>query len=93
MPVIANPILAVPCIVAPMICGLIAWYAVSLGLVSAPFIEVPWVMPGFLGAILSTQDWRSLVLFVVNFCVSGAVWLPFLRYTDKHKEFAKQSKK
>lgn len=93
LPVIANPILAIPCIVAPMICGLIAWFAVSWGLVSAPFIEVPWVMPGFLGAILSTQDWRSLLLFAVNFCISGAVWLPFLRYTDKKMNVGEQAKK
>ncbi|MGM9992689.1 MAG: PTS sugar transporter subunit IIC [Candidatus Bruticola sp.] len=83
LPVIANPILAVPCILAPMICGVVAWFAVSRGLVSAPFIEVPWVMPGFLGAVLSTQDWRSLILFILNFLISGLVWLPFLRYTDK----------
>ncbi|MGM9999319.1 MAG: PTS sugar transporter subunit IIC [Candidatus Bruticola sp.] len=83
LPVIANPVLAVPCIIAPMICGAVAWFAVSRGLVGAPFIEVPWVMPGFLGAILSTQDWRSLILFVVNFVISGFIWLPFLRYTDR----------
>ncbi len=93
LPVIANPILAIPCIAAPMICGLIAWCAVSWGVVGAPFIEVPWVMPGFLGAILSTQDWRSLLLFAVNFCVSGVVWWPFLRYTDKQMDLSCQSKK
>lgn len=93
LPVIANPILAIPCIAAPMICGLIAWCAVSWGIVGAPFIEVPWVMPGFLGAILSTQDWRSLLLFAVNFCVSGVVWWPFLRYTDKQMDLSCQSKK
>ncbi len=92
LPVIANPLLAVPCILAPMICGLIAWYAVSWGWVGAPFIEVPWVMPGFLGAILSTQDWRSLLLFAVNFSVSGVVWWPFLRYADKQTDLDSQPK-
>ena len=79
MPVVANPLLAIPCILAPLACGVIAWFAVSSGLVSAPFIEVPWVLPCFLGAPLSTQDWRSIVLVGVNFCVSGAIWYPFMR--------------
>ena len=86
LPVIANPVLAIPCIAAPMICGITAWFAVSLGWVCAPLIEVPWVMPGFLGAILSTQDWHSLVLFAVNFCISGVIWWPFLKYTDSQEK-------
>ena len=85
MPVVANPLLAIPCILAPLACGVIAWFAVSGGLVSAPFIEVPWVLPCFLGALLSTQDWRSIILVAVNFCVSGAIWYPFLRaYTGRN---------
>ncbi|MDO5297090.1 MAG: PTS transporter subunit EIIC [bacterium] len=85
MPVVANPLLAIPCILAPLVCGVIAWLAVSGGLVSAPFIEVPWVLPCFLGAPLSTQDWRSIILVAVNFCVSGGIWYPFLRvYTNRN---------
>lgn len=79
LPVVANPVLAVPCILAPLSCGVVAWFAVSGGLVQAPFLEVPWVVPGFLGALLSTQDARALVLFAVNFALSAAIWFPFLR--------------
>lgn len=88
LPVIANPILALPCIIAPMLCGLTSWYAVTLGMVSAPFLEVPWVMPCFLGALLSTQDLRSLILLGVNLAISAAVWYPFLRYTDRRSRAA-----
>lgn len=88
IPVVANPLLAIPCVVAPIICGIIAYFAVASGLVSAPFIEVPWVMPCFLGAILSTQDWRSLVLLAVNFAVSGCIWYPFLRIYKARLESA-----
>lgn len=79
LPVVANPILAIPCIVAPVVCGVVAWFAVSWGIVSPPFIEVPWVLPCFLGALLSTQDLRSLLLLLVNFVLSGLIWYPFLR--------------
>ena len=79
VPIVANPLLAIPCVLAPLVCGFIAWVTISGGLVSPPFIEVPWVLPCFLGAPLSTQDWRSLVLLAVNFVVAGAIWYPFLR--------------
>lgn len=83
MPVVANPLLAVPCILAPLACGLTAWFAVSWGLVTAPFIEVPWVLPCYLGALLSTQDWRSLVLVTLNLAISCVIWYPFLRVYEK----------
>lgn len=86
LPVVANPLLAIPFIVAPVVCGLVAFFAVSAGLVGKPFIEVPWVMPCFLGAPLSTQDWRALVLLAVNLAISGAIWLPFLKAYERRLE-------
>lgn len=91
LPVIANPLLAIPCLLAPLACGFCAWVAVSSGWVQAPFIEVPWVMPGFLGAWLSTQDWRSLLLFTFNFFLSGLIWYPFLRWSSASGEFTPSS--
>lgn len=84
MPVVANPLLAIPCILAPLACGTLAWFALEAGYVSPPFLEVPWVLPCFLGAPLSTQDWRSLVLLALNLLVAGAIWHPFLKvYTQR----------
>jgi len=88
LPVVANPLLAIPCVAAPLVCGTVAWFAVSSGLVSAPFIEVPWVMPCFLGALLSTQDLRSLVLLGLNFCLGAAIWWPFLKAYEHRLEQA-----
>lgn len=79
VPVVANPILAIPFVLAPLACGTIAFLSISLGLVSKPFLEAPWVLPCFLGAILSCQDFRALLLVLVNLAVSGAIWYPFLK--------------
>ena len=79
LPVVANPVLAIPCILAPMACGVVAWFAVHGGLVSPPFLEVPWVVPCFLGALLSTQDLKSLLLQAFNFGLAAAIWWPFLK--------------
>ena len=78
-PVVLNPIFAVPFVVAPVVCSVVAYLAMQMGLVGRPFIEVPWVLPCFLGAPLSCGDGRALVLLLVCMGLSGLIWWPFLR--------------
>ncbi|MBI2265667.1 MAG: PTS sugar transporter subunit IIC [Armatimonadetes bacterium] len=83
VPIVANPILAIPFVLAPVTAGIISFVAVSAGLVGRPFIEVPWVLPCFIGAPLATQDLRSLVLLGINLGVSTMIWLPFLKAHER----------
>ncbi len=83
LPVVANPILAVPFILAPIICGITAFFAFNMNLITRPFIEVPWVMPAFLGAPLCTQDGRAFILLMLNITISAVIWYPFLRAYEK----------
>lgn len=83
LPVVANPILAIPFIVSPLACATTAYLVISWGWVNAPFLEVPWVMPCFLGAYLSTQDFKALLLLGFNFLLSGLIWWPFLLVNAK----------
>lgn len=83
LPVVANPLLAVPFILAPIVSGCIAFYSFSLGFVTKPFIEVPWVLPAILGAPLCTQDPRALILLGANIFISAIIWLPFLKAYEK----------
>lgn len=79
IPIVLNPIFAVPFVLAPVACASVAYLALQAGLVARPFIEVPWVLPCFLGAPLSTGDGRALVLLLVCAVLSGLIWWPFLR--------------
>ena len=83
LPVVANPILGIPFVVAPLVCGTIAYFATYWGMVGKAFIEVPWVMPCFLGAVMSTQDKMALVLLAVNLVVSYIIWAPFITSYEK----------
>jgi cellobiose PTS system EIIC component len=86
LPVVANPLLAIPFIMAPIFCGILAFVAFSSGWVAKPFIEVPWVLPAFLGAPLCTQDLRALILLFSNIAISALIWFPFLKaYENKLK--------
>jgi cellobiose PTS system EIIC component len=86
LPVVANPLLAIPFIAAPILCGIIAFLSFSSGWVARPFIEVPWVLPAFFGAPLCTQDMRALILLLVNMSVSALIWFPFLKAYEKKIE-------
>ncbi len=83
LPVVANPLLAIPFIGAPLACGTVAFYATEWGLVGRTFIEVPWVIPCFFGAFLSTQDPRAFLVLGVNLLLSYAIWAPFIRAYER----------
>ena len=79
LPVVANPVLALPFILAPLACGTVAYFATAWGLVGKAFIEAPWVMPCFFGAYLSTGSGAAVILLLVNFAISFAIWAPFIK--------------
>ena len=88
LPVVANPVLAIPFIVAPLACGTIAYFATAWELVGKAFIEAPWVMPCFFGAYLSTNDYRALGLLAINLVVSYLIWAPFIKAYEHRLESA-----
>ena len=83
LPIVANPILAIPFILSPIVCGVTAFSVFKLGLITRPFIEVPWVLPAFLGAPFCTQDAKSLLLLLLNCAISACIWFPFLKAYEK----------
>lgn len=83
-PVVLNLTLAIPFVLTPMICAIIAWVATSLGLVSRVIITAPWTLPGPIGAYLATGgDWRAAVLCCILIAVSAVCYLPFVKIYDK----------
>ncbi len=82
-PIVLNPILMIPFILAPMISASIAWFATSLGLVNRVVAIAPWTLPGPIGAYLATGgDWRGSVLNIVLILLSILIYLPFFTIYD-----------
>lgn len=87
MPIVMNPLMAVPFILVPIINGIIAYFAVWSGLVNRPFTIVPWTLPAPIGAFLACGfDWRAIVLALVNIVISGIIYYPFLKAYTKSLE-------
>lgn len=82
-PMIFNPALFVPFIIAQPICALLAYYATKFGLVGRSFATVPWTTPAPLGAFIASTDWRSAVLVLVLAAIAGAIYYPFFKTYEK----------
>ncbi|MCB5953850.1 PTS sugar transporter subunit IIC [Enterococcus sp. CWB-B31] len=84
VPIIMNPILAMPFIAAPLVTSTISYFAVSRGLVNGFISNQAWTLPAPIGAYLASgNDWRMIVLVVINILVAMAIYFPFVQMYDK----------
>jgi PTS system cellobiose-specific IIC component len=84
MPIVLNPILAIPFVVGPILLVIISYIATDLGLVNRTVAIIPWATPPFLSGLASTGgDWRAVILQAINLAISTVIYLPFIRITDK----------
>ena len=83
VPVVLNPALALPFILAPLVSAAVAYGAFALDWVHRPVLEVPWTLPAPLGAFLTTGgDARAVVLQSCTLLLSVAIYWPFVRRYD-----------
>lgn len=78
LPIVLNPIMFIPFILAPMITVTIAYAATSMGLVPAAIAVAPWVTPPIIGGAIVTSSISGGILAAVNLVVSVLVYIPFV---------------
>ncbi|GLC89556.1 PTS sugar transporter subunit IIC [Lysinibacillus piscis] len=84
LPVVLNPILIIPFVLAPIVNILIGWSAIHFGLIPPIAYSVPWTTPGPLIAFLGTGgNWLALVIGFVCLAVSTLIYLPFVMAANK----------
>ena len=81
-PLVLNPMLMVPFMLAPMILAIVAWIVTKMGLVNQVVTLAPWTLPGPIGAYFATGDWRGAVLSVVLIILSTLIYYPFFKAYD-----------
>lgn len=83
-PIVMNPILAIPFILAPTITTIISYFAVSWGWVNGLVVNAPWTLPAPIGAFLAaSNDWKAIVLVLVNIAIGFVIYYPFVRIYDR----------
>jgi len=84
LPVVMNPLVIVPWILAPMVVTLVTYLAMSSGLVPPPNgVAVPWTVPILINGIMATNSLAGGLLQVVNFLIVLVIWFPFLKFIDR----------
>jgi PTS system cellobiose-specific IIC component len=85
LPLVSNPYLCVPFVIAPLVLALVTWEAIHLGLVARPALYVPSSIPLPFSVLLATKDWRAAILVAVNVSIALAIYAPFVRLFDRHE--------
>jgi PTS system cellobiose-specific IIC component len=83
IPIVMNPIMAIPFIVAPLINCVLEYVAIATG-ICPPYkgILVPWTTPPIISGFF-IGDWRTSVLQALCLAVSCVLYFPFIKYADK----------
>ncbi|MFS8514930.1 MAG: PTS transporter subunit EIIC, partial [Planifilum fulgidum] len=85
LPIIMNPLVLIPWLLAPVVVTIITYAAMSIGLVPKPAgVIVPWTTPiGLSGFLATGNSWQGAVMQIFNLFVVMAIWWPFLKILDK----------
>ena len=82
LPIVFNPYLLVPYILAPVLAMIITYTSISVGFM-APFSgsQVPWTTPTIISGFL-LNGWQGAAVQLVNLIVSTLIYLPFVKIQD-----------
>lgn len=83
LPLVYNPVLGIPYLIAPLVLVCTTYAALALHLVRAPIYYLPSTLPFFANVFLTTLDWRAVVLLAINVVVAGAIYFPFVRMYEQ----------
>ncbi|WP_390405241.1 PTS sugar transporter subunit IIC [Lacticaseibacillus jixiensis] len=83
LPVVLNPIIAIPFILVPTINTLISGLVMSFGWV--PYtngVMLPWTTPPLISGWLATGSWTGSVLQLFEIVLGVAIYYPFIKTMD-----------
>lgn len=84
LPIVMNPIMAIPFFITPMVSILLSYTAMALNIVGRPTgVAVPFTTPAPFGGFLITGDIKVSVLQIIIFILAGLIYWPFFRIWDR----------
>ncbi|SHS64606.1 PTS system oligo-beta-mannoside-specific EIIC component [Mycobacteroides abscessus subsp. abscessus] len=84
LPLVLNPIMAIPFISVPLIQVLVAYGAIATGIVpKLTGVQVPFGMPIFVNGFLA-GGWQIAILQVVLVVIGMVIYFPFIKMMDKN---------
>lgn len=85
-PLVMNPIMVIPFILAPVVVAIVSYIAMNTGMVAKPVVFVDWTMVPILGGYIATGGKVSgAILQIVNILIGITIYYPFFKLWDKKK--------
>lgn len=85
-PIVLNPIFMIPYILNALILTGGTFLLMQWGVISKPFVNVPWTTPPIIGHFLVTGgDWRAAVWGVACVFIAMAVYYPFAKTAERQR--------
>lgn len=83
LPIVYNPILTVPFILAPIVSASIGYWSVQLGLAGKAIAQTPWATPIGIGAYVgSGGNIGAFVVALICALAAFVIWYPFIKMYD-----------
>jgi len=79
LPLILNPIYAIPFILTPVVLSLLGYFATIIGFVPVAGHAVPWTMPPLISGYLATGSSAGTVVQFMALAIGTLIYLPFVR--------------
>ena len=92
LPVVMNPVIAIPFVVCPVILAVSTYFLMEAGLIRRICISVPWVTPPILVAFLATGgDIRAAIWQAIELVFLVVAWTPFIMISDRMERKEEQA--
>jgi lactose/cellobiose-specific phosphotransferase system IIC component len=83
LPIIYNPMMIIPFLLAPMLSFSNAYLMTSIGFMPPVTTEVVWTIPALLSGYIATGSVRGLLVQLMNILISTACYAPFMIAYEK----------
>ena len=85
-PIVMNPILAIPFILAPLVNTIVIYSVTLLDFMPRMMVKPPFSIPAPLGALITTNwNWFAFIMTIVSFFISLAIYYPFFKAFEKQQ--------
>jgi len=84
IPVVLNPLLAIPFVLASLVSLIIPGILTTIGILPKVVVSIPWVTPPIINAFLSTGgNWLAAVVSAINLVLVVLLYIPFVMAANK----------
>lgn len=85
VPIVLNPILMIPSIIAFVVIAALSYGGVMIGLLPTPYLAIPWTVPAPIKAFLGTNaNVIALAWVLICWLIMFAIFYPFVKALDRH---------